>query len=303
MLLSGRVAVVTGGGRGIGKEFALCLAREGAAVVVDDVGASLDGRSRGGDPAAEVVALVREAGGRAVPCHESVTDFEGARRIVQTAIDEFGRLDILVNNAGNLRNNPLLEMSEDDFDAVVDVHLKGTFNVTRHAAQVMRDQGYGRIVNMTSGGGLRGNIGHTNYGAAKAGVMGLTFVWALELAPYGITVNALAPQGETRMTSRMFERRGVLGRPALHPRHNAALVAYLASERAAHVSGQIFGRTGFAYTLFRSPLPVAMMWRLGGWTPEQVAENFDEVLGSQLQPVGIRSVRLDAKRSDVPERR
>jgi NAD(P)-dependent dehydrogenase (short-subunit alcohol dehydrogenase family) len=295
MLLSGRVAIVTGGGRGIGREFALGLALEGAAVVVDDVGSSLDGRNGEGDPAADVVALIRDAGGKALACSESVTDFEGARRIVQAAVDEFGRLDIVVNNAGNLRNNPLLAMSEDDFDAVVEVHLKGTFNVTRHAASVMKEQGYGRIINMTSGGGLRGNVGHTNYGAAKAGVMGLTFVWALELSRHGITVNAIAPQGETRMTSEMFDKRGVAGRPALHPRHNAPLVAFLASERASHVSGQIFGRSGFAYTIFQTPSPVAMMWQHGGWTPEQVAENFDEVLGAHLQPVGMGNVRLDAK--------
>ena len=301
MLLNGRVAIVTGGGRGIGRELALCLAREGAAVVVDDVGSSLDGLSSDGDPAADVVALIRDAGGRAVACHESVTDFEGARRMVRAAVDEFGQLDIVVNNAGNLRNNPLLAMSENDFDAVIAVHLKGTFNVTRHAAEVMKQQCYGRIINMTSGGGLRGNIGHTNYGAAKAGIMALTFVWALELAPFGITVNALAPQGETRMTTPMFERRGILGRPALHPRHNAPLVAFLASERAGHVSGQILGRTGFAYTLFRTPLPVGMMWRRGGWTPGQVAENFDEALGPHLQPVGMGNVRLDTNQTGEPE--
>jgi NAD(P)-dependent dehydrogenase (short-subunit alcohol dehydrogenase family) len=164
-----------------------------------------------------------------VAINESVSDFEGAGRIVETATREFGRLDILVNNAGNLRNAPLLEMSETDFDSVLAVHLKGTFNMTRHAAIVMAERGYGRIINMTSGGGLRGNVGHTNYGAAKAGVMGMTFVWALELAPHGITVNALAPQGETRMTHDMFDRRGILGRPALDPALNAPLVAYLAT--------------------------------------------------------------------------
>jgi len=302
MLLSGRVAVVTGGGRGIGREFALCLAREGASVVVDDLGSTLDGRNREGDPASEVVTEIRSAGGEAVACNESVTDFDGSRRIVETAVREFGRLDILVNNAGTLRNNPLLNMSEEDFDAVVSVHLKGTFNVTRHAAEFMKEQGYGRIINMTSGGGLRGNLGHTNYGAAKAGIMGLTFVWALELSPFGITVNALAPQGETRMTARMFERRGVRGRPWLHPRLNAPLVAYLASERAAHVSGQIFGRSGFAFTIFRTPVPLATMWRYGGWTPEDVAEHFDESLGAHLQPVGIDGVRLDSVRRQPTER-
>jgi NAD(P)-dependent dehydrogenase (short-subunit alcohol dehydrogenase family) len=297
MLLSGRVAVVTGGGRGIGREISLCLAAEGAAVVVDDVGSSLDGRGPKGDPAAEVADEIGRRGGRAVATNESVSDFSSAARIVETAIREFGGLDILVNNAGNLRNAILLEMTEEDFDSVVAVHLKGTFNVTRHAATVMAGQGYGRIVNMTSSGGLRGNVGHTNYGAAKAGVMGMTFVWALELAQYGITVNALAPQGQTRMTRRMFERRGMLGRPALDPALNAPLVAYLASERSGHVSGQIFGRSGFGFTLFQTPRPIAMMWQRGGWTSEQLADNFDEVLGVHLQPVGMAGTRLDTRRS------
>jgi NAD(P)-dependent dehydrogenase (short-subunit alcohol dehydrogenase family) len=297
MLLSGRVAVVTGGGRGIGKEIALCLAREGASLVVDDLGSSLDGRNPEGNPADDVVSIIETAGGKAIASSESVTDFEGAHRMVRAAVDEFGRLDILVNSAGNLRNGRLLDMSEEDFDAVVDVHLKGTFNVSRHAAVVMKEQGYGRIVNMTSGGGLRGNIGHTNYGAAKAGVMALTFVWALELARYGITVNALAPQGETRMTERMFDQLGVAGRPALNARHNAPLVAFLASERAGHVSGQIFGRSGFSYTIFQGPVPIAKMWQRGGWTPDQVADRFDEVLGGHLQPVGLARSRLDGSSS------
>jgi hypothetical protein len=265
-------------------------------VVVDDIGSSLDGRSTDGDPAQDVSREIRELGGKALAINESVSDFEGAGRIVESATREFGRLDILVNNAGNLRNAPLLEMLETDFDSVLAVHLKGTFNMTRHAAVVMAEQGYGRVINMTSGGGLRGNVGHTNYGAAKAGVMGMTFVWALELARHGITVNALAPQGETRMTHDMFERNGMLGRPALDPALNAPLVAYLASERAAHVNGQIFGRAGFSFTLFQSPRPVAMMWQPGGWTPEQIADHFDEVLGAHLQPVGMSGVRFDTHR-------
>ena len=298
MLLEGRVAVVTGAGRGIGREIALCFAREGAAVVVDDIGSSLDGTYRDEeDPCAAVCAEITAAGGRAAPVRESVADYEGARRIVETALSHFGRLDILVNNAGILRSRLLIDTSEEDFDAVVDVHLKGTFNVTRHAAPVMRDQGYGRIINMTSGGGLRGKVGHTAYGAAKAGIMGLTFVWALELGAHGITVNALAPQGETRMTDSMYSRMGTAGRPALHAAHNAPLVAYLASERAAHVSGQIFGRNGFSYNIFQTPRPAATMWRQGGWTPESVANNLDAALGQSIQPVGLARVRLDGSPS------
>jgi NAD(P)-dependent dehydrogenase (short-subunit alcohol dehydrogenase family) len=293
MLLSGRVAVVTGGGRGIGRQFALCLAREGAAVVVDDLGTSVDGRSLEGDPAADVCAEIRGRGGTAVACKESVADYQGARRIVKTAVRAFGRLDILVNNAGNLRNGHLVELSEEDFDAVVEVHMKGTFNVTRHAAPVMQDQRYGRIINITSRGGLQGNRGHTNYGAAKAGVMALTFVWALELAPYGITVNAFAPQGETRMTSKTLRRLGTRGRPASDPALNAPLVAYLASDRASGVTGQIFGRVGFGYTVFQTPRPIATMWKPGAWTPEEVAEEFDAALGRHLQPVGKAAVRFD----------
>jgi NAD(P)-dependent dehydrogenase (short-subunit alcohol dehydrogenase family) len=288
MLLSGRVAIVTGAGRGIGREFALCFAREGAAVVVDDAGSSLDGRDPEGDPAAAVCAEIKDAGGKAIATTESVADFAGAGRIVETALQEFGRVDILVNNAGILRNKPLLDMSEEDFDAVVDVHLKGTFNVTRHAAPIMKERGYGRIINISSGRGLQGGRGHTSYGAAKSGIMGLTFVWALELAQYGITVNALAPLGKTRMVTRKTG-------PAAHLALNAPLVAYLASERAAHVSGQIFGRQGFGFTIYQTPRPIATMWKRGGWTPEEVANNFDFVLGKNTQPVGLNGHRFSKR--------
>ncbi|MDQ1455766.1 MAG: hypothetical protein QOH28_1386, partial [Actinomycetota bacterium] len=168
-LLDGRVAIVTGSGRGIGREFALCFAREGASVVVNDVGVSLDGQGTAEDPAAQVCKEISELGSKAVPNYDSVSDFDGARDIVRTAVDAFGTVDILVNNAGIVRDKTLLKMDESDFDSVVDVHLKGTFNCTRHAAEVMKEKGYGRIVNITSSAGLRGNFGQTNYGAAKAG--------------------------------------------------------------------------------------------------------------------------------------
>jgi NAD(P)-dependent dehydrogenase (short-subunit alcohol dehydrogenase family) len=286
-LLDGRVAIVTGSGRGIGREFALCFGREGAKVVVNDVGVSLDGRGTEEDPAAQVCKEIEALGGEAVPNYDSVSDFDGAARIVQTAVDAFGTVDILVNNAGIVRDRSLLKMEESDFDAVIGVHLKGTFNCTRHAAPVMKDKGYGRIVNITSSAGLRGNFGQTNYGAAKAGIMGMTFVWSLELGKYGITVNAIAPSGATRMTASLFERSGEEPPPEENPALNAPLVAYVASEQAAHVNGQILGRTEYAYTMFQQPKQIAWMWRDGGWSASEVAQHFDKTLGQHLQPVGM----------------
>jgi NAD(P)-dependent dehydrogenase (short-subunit alcohol dehydrogenase family) len=287
-ILEGRVAVVTGSGRGLGREFALCLAREGAAVVINDVGVSLRGDSTGEDPAGSVVAEIEALGGRAVAARDSVADFDAAGRIVGAAVDAFGRLDIVVNNAGIVRDRTLVKMDESDFDAVIATHLKGTFNITRHAAPLMREAGYGRIVNITSSAGLRGNFGQTNYGAAKAGIMGMTFVWALELARSGITVNALAPAGVTRMTADLSDPDAVAEMPAtLDPSLNAPLVAYLASEQAGHVNGQVFGRTDYSFTIFQHPRQIAWMHREGGWDVQGVAEQFDTMLGQHLQPVGM----------------
>lgn len=287
MLLTDRVAVVTGSGRGIGRELALCLASQGAKLVINDVGVSLDGRGTDDDPAAQVCKEIEAMGGSAVPNYDSVSDFEGAGRIIESAVSAFGQIDILVNNAGIVRDKSLLKMEEDEFDAVIAVHLKGTFNTTRHAAPIMKEQGYGRIINITSSAGLRGNFGQTNYGAAKAGIMGMTFVWALELGRYGITVNAMAPAGTTRMTMGLYERSGTTPPPEQDPALNAPLIAYLASESAAHVNGQIVGRTDYAFTLFQHPKQIAWMWRDGGWDPEGVAANFDQTLGQHLQQVGM----------------
>ena len=295
-MLDGRTAVVTGAGRGIGREIALCLASEGASVVVNDLGAALDGSGIASGPAEETCELIASRGGKAVANGDSVSDFDAAGRIIDQALSHFGSVDILVNNAGIVRDRTLLKMSADDYEAVIAVHQKGTFNCTRHAAQHMREAGYGRIVNITSSAGLRGNFGQTNYGAAKAAIMGMTFVWALELGRYGITVNAVAPAGFTRMTENLFG--GAEPPPDQDPALNAPLIAFLASEQASYVNGQVLGRTGFAYTVFQTPRQVAGMWREGGWTPSEVAAHFHEVLGQHLQPVGMPAHPLLGQRKE-----
>ncbi len=297
MLLEGKVAVVTGSGRGIGRGIALALAREGARVVVNDVGCDVNGRGSAQDPAANVAREIEALGSEAVPNYDSVASFDGARAIIETALKAFGRLDILVNNAGIVRDRSIQKMTEEDFDAVIAVHLKGTFNCGRHAIPIMREQGYGRIINITSSAGLRGNFGQSNYGAAKAGIMGLTLVWAIELAKYGITVNAMAPAGLTRMVGTIPGMSEKEPPPELNPELNGALVAFLASEKAAHVNGQIFGRKGFGFTLFQLPRPIAMLYKPGGLSPAEIADNFDAVFGEHLQPIGIPQARRaeDAK--------
>lgn len=286
-ILDGKVAVITGSGRGIGREFALSMAGEGAKVVVNDVGVSLDGRGTGDDPAHQVCEEIKAGGGAAVPSYDSVTEFDAAERIIATAVDAFGTVDILVNNAGIVRDRSLLKMTEEDFDAVVAVHMKGAFNCTRHAAPIMKEAGYGRIINITSSAGIRGNFGQTNYGSAKAALMGMTFIWSIELSRYGITVNAMAPAGATRMTASLFERTGTEPPPEANPALNAPLVTYLASAKAAHVNGQILGRTDFAFTVFQHPKQVAYMWRDGGWDVDGVVESFDAILGQHLAQVGM----------------
>jgi NAD(P)-dependent dehydrogenase (short-subunit alcohol dehydrogenase family) len=295
MLLKDKVAVVTGSGRGIGRGIALALAREGAKVVVNDVGCGVDGRGGADDPAQQVVDEIKALGSNAVPNYDSVSDFAAAERIIKTAVDTFGRIDVLVNNAGIVRDRSLAKMTEDDFDAVISVHLKGSFNCGRHALPIMREQGYGRVINITSSAGLRGNFGQTNYGAAKAGIMGLTLVWAIEHEKYGITVNAMAPSGMTRMTGTIPGVDKDNPPPEMNPELNGPLIAFLASEKAAHVNGQIFGRRGFGYTLLQQLHPVAMMDEPGGLTADEIAANFNGVFLEHLQPIGIPEMRMRAQ--------
>jgi NAD(P)-dependent dehydrogenase (short-subunit alcohol dehydrogenase family) len=295
MLLEGKVAVVTGSGRGVGRGIVLALAREGAKIVVNDVGCAMDGRGTEEDPAAQVVKEVKDLGGQATPNYDSVSDFQAAENIIKTAIDTFGRIDILVNNAGIVRDRSIAKMTEEDFDAVIAVHLKGSFNCGRHAIPYMREQSFGRIINITSSAGLRGNFGQSNYGAAKAGLMGLTLVWAVELAKYGITANAMAPAGWTRMVTSMPGMDKIKPSADMDPELNGPMVAFLASDKAAHVNGQVFGRRGFGYTLFQTPRPIAMMYKPGGLSASEVAANFDAVFGEHLQPVGLTRPKREEK--------
>ena len=292
-ICDGRVAIVTGAGRGIGRGHALELARQGALVVVNDLGAAVDGTGSDRGPAQAVADEIRDLGGTAIVNGDDVSSFSGAEALVASAIETFGHLDVLVNNAGILRDRMLVNMTEEEWDAVIRVHLKGTFGPTHFAAAYWRERSKAgdavdaRVINTSSTSGLFANPGQTNYGAAKAAIMGMTFVWSLELGRYGVTVNAVAPAGATRMTAALYERSGKEPPPEENPALNAPLVAFLASEEAAHVNGQILGRTEYAYTLFQHPKQIAWMWKDGGWTASEVAEKFDATLGQHMQTVGM----------------
>jgi NAD(P)-dependent dehydrogenase (short-subunit alcohol dehydrogenase family) len=247
-ICEGRVAIVTGAGRGLGRQHALELACQGAMVVVNDLGASADGVGASSDPANEVVSLIEQMGGRAVANGDDVADFEGARRLVQQAVDTFGGLDVLVNNAGFLRDRMLVNTAEDEWDAVVRVHLKGHFAPLRHASAYWRAEAKegrtraARVVNTSSGAGLQGSVGQATYSAAKAGIAALTLVAAQELGRYGVTVNAIAPVARTRMTEEVFAQtmaRPEAGFDAVDPGNVSPVVAWLASEESAEVTGRI----------------------------------------------------------------
>jgi NAD(P)-dependent dehydrogenase (short-subunit alcohol dehydrogenase family) len=258
-VLDGKVAIVTGAGRGIGREHALALARAGAKVVVNDLGGSLAGDGSDLAPAEQVVAEIRSAGGEAVANGDNVADFAGAERLVRQAVDELGRLDILVNNAGILRDRMLVNMTEEEWDAVIAVHLKGYFVPMRHVAAYWREQSKagetvrGRVINTSSPSGVFGNVGQANYGAAKGGIASLTLIAAQELARYGVTVNCIAPNARTRMTEETF---GELSVPAegfdpLDPANIAPLVVALCADEAQDITGQCFFVYGGAINVLR----------------------------------------------------
>ena len=276
-LLDGKVAIVTGAGGGIGRCHALALAKEGAKVVVNDVGGDRSGGGGGSSMADQVVDEIKAAGGEAAANYDSVATMDGGKAIVQTAIDAFGRLDILVNNAGILRDKTLLKMDENMWDGVIAVHLKGTFACTKPAAQLMKDQGEGgRIINTSSTSGLIGNFGQSNYGAAKAGIAGFTRVCAIEFAKNDITVNAVVPVAKTRMTEDL-PRYGDLKEGELDPAHISPIMIYLASDLGKDVTGKFFLIKGPEISLLEVKRSEGVT-KDDMWTPQEIAENIDKIM-------------------------
>lgn len=277
-LMDGKVVVVTGSARGVGRAVAVEMARAGAAVVVNDLGVSLSGEG-GGDtqPAEEVVAEIEALGGRAVANYGSVASWNDAQAMVRAAVDNFGRIDAVVNNAGNLRDVLFHKMTEEDFDAVIGVHLKGSFNVSRAAAPYFKEQASGAYVHMASTSGLIGNFGQANYSAAKLGIVALSKSIALDMQRFNVRSNAVAPFAWTRMVSSIptdtpEQQKRVEGLKKLVPEKVAALCVALCSDAAKDVTGQVFGSRNNEIYLFSQPRPIRTAHTAEGWTPEAIVE-------------------------------
>ncbi|HEX2057583.1 MAG TPA: SDR family oxidoreductase [Actinomycetota bacterium] len=295
--LDGKVAVVTGAGRGIGREHALALAGAGAKVVVNDLGGSTAGEGQDQTPAQQVADEIKGNGGEATANYDNVADFAGAERMVKQAVADFGRLDILVNNAGILRDRMLVSMSEAEWDAVIEVHLKGHFAPTHHAAAYWRAQSKegrqvnGRVINTSSPSGVFGNVGQTNYGAAKAGIAAFTIIAAQELGRYGVTVNCLAPNARTRMTEDIFGMEPPAeGFDPLDPSNISPVVVALCTDEAQGITGQCF----FVYG---GTINVLKPWDLGvslhkdeGWAPDELAAALTEKFPNGIAPEGMMSL-------------
>ncbi|MEV1062274.1 SDR family oxidoreductase [Streptomyces sp. NPDC050263] len=292
-ICAGRVVVVTGAGRGLGRAHALAYAAEGARLVVNDLGVGLDGTPDPDSPAAQVVAEIRAAGGEAVAHGGDIATPEGAASLVTTALETYGRLDTLVNNAGFLRDRMLVNLAEDDWDAVVRVHLKGHFLTLRHAAAHWRAEAkagrtpVARIVNTSSGAGLLGSVGQGNYSAAKAGIVGLTLVAAAELARYGVQVNAIAPAARTRMTEQTFAATMTApetGFDAMAPENVSPLVVWLGSAASEGVTGRIFETEAGRITVMEGWRPGPTTDKGARWTPSEAGETALKLLGQAETP-------------------
>jgi len=285
--MEGKVVVVTGSGRGIGRDMALLMAAEGAAVVVNDLGVSVDGGESGETPAAEVVREIESRGGRAVASYDSVSDWVAAGRIVQCAMDSFGRIDAVVNNAGILRDRFFFNMSVDEWRSVIDVHLNGTFYVSRAAAPYFKSQGSGAYVHMTSTSGLIGNYGQANYGAAKLGIASLSKQIAMDMKRYNVRSNCISPFAWSRMigsipTETPQEQARVEKLKKMEAGKIAPMAVYLASDSAAEVSGQIFAVRANEIFLMSQPRPIRSVHRGEGWTPQSIAEQAIPALKSSF---------------------
>ena len=281
--LDGRVVVVTGAGRGIGASIARRCATEGAKVVVNDLGGNLDGTGADQGPASEVAEEIRKAGGAAVANYANVADYNAAEGIIRTALDEFGRLDVLVNVAGILRDRMVFNMTEEEWDAVIAVHLKGTFNTSKFASIYWRQarEGHYRLINFTSGSGLNGAAGQPNYAAAKMGIVGFTYSCANSLGRYGVTANAISPGAATRMTASVpDERRRAAPRqeedPQRSPDNVAPAVVYLASTESDWVTGRVIGASGYQISLYNNPAVIGRLSSEGPWNLEDVFSGFEK---------------------------
>ncbi len=291
-ILQDKVAIVTGAGRGIGNSVAKLMAAEGAKVVVVDPGVNVDGSGADASFAEQAVSDIREAGGTAVASLESVTSMAGGERIIQTAVDNFGKLDIVVTVAGILRDRMIFNMAEEEWDDVIAVHLKGTFTIVKHACILFRQQRSGRVITFSSTSGLYGNSGQCNYGAAKDGIAGFTRVVARDMGRYGVTANAISPSAATRMTvsipddaRELRAARGITGASSTLrgvAEDVAPMVVWLASEEAAHVNGHVFHVTEGLVTLLNEPEPVRSISKDGRWTVEELVRVVPVTLGYEL---------------------
>ncbi len=294
-MLEGKVAVVTGAGRGIGRAIAIMMAEEGARVVVNDAGVNPDGSGHDNGPAEQVVAEIKAKGLTSIASYDSVATMEGGENIIKTALDNFGRVDILVNNAGILRDRMIFNMTEEEWDAVIAVHLKGHFACTKPASVVMRQQRYGRIINFSSESGLTGNAGQGNYGAAKSAIAGLTRVVARDLGRYGVTCNAVAPRAWTRLTATIPQRGGapapgapqgpdVSGIQQLNPEAIAPMVCYLASDHAWNINGHVFLVYAGTVALLHHPIPWRTIYKPGLWSLDELSQMVPGLLEGTRNP-------------------